>query len=41
MNEIAEEIVLKYNQDMFKVTSQLGEISLTPFQENFDKLKDI
>ena len=41
MNEIAEEIVLKYNQDMFKVTSQLGEISLTPIQEKLDKLKDI
>ena len=41
MNEIAKEIVLKYNQDMFKVTSQLGEISLTPIQEKFDKLKDI
>lgn len=33
MNEIAKEIVLKYNQDMFKVTSKLGEISLTPIQE--------
>lgn len=41
MNEIAKEIVLKYNQDMFKVTSQLGEISLTPIQEKLDKLKDI
>lgn len=41
MNEIAKEIVLKYNQDMFKVTSKLGEISLTPIQEKFDKLKDI
>lgn len=41
INEIAKEIVLKYNQDMFKVTSKLGEISLTPTQEKFDKLKDI
>ena len=41
MNEIAIEIVLKYNQDMFKVTSKLGEISLNPIQEKFYKLKDI
>lgn len=34
LNEIAEEIVLKYNQDLFNVSSTLGKIILSPTKRN-------
>lgn len=39
LNELAEEIVLKYNQDFFNVSSKLGKITMLPNEEALDRLK--
>lgn len=39
LNEIAEEIVLKYNQDFFYVSSKLGKITMSANKEALDRLK--
>lgn len=39
LNEIAEEIVLKYNQVLFNVSSKLGKITISPNEEALDRLK--
>ncbi len=41
LNEIAEEVVLKYNQDIFNVSSKLGKITMSPNQEILDMLNNI
>lgn len=39
LNEIAEEIVLKYNQDFFNVSSKLGKITMLLNEEALERLK--